>query len=202
MDMEPTSTDTPAAINSRWFSGCAIAGIVLAALMAFAAWSLTRLEKGLDGYGQLEQAGASGSAAEPLGPGATARYEDGLEITVSPPRAEADGTYAFSVIYENGTGKELRPGGESFDDSVSELGPAPLVVRPGRSLDDYVTDYDLTWLDQEKSASVLMPPLAGGEKRTVPVRIKPTRAGIPVTVEVDPPDAGYREAANFQLTVG
>jgi hypothetical protein len=202
METNPASTDRAAASDSRWASGCAVAAIACTALLAFGAWALADIEKGLDGYGQMEQDGASGSVADPLGPGATARYEDGLEVTVSPPHAEGGGTYAFSVTYANGSDAELLPGGDSSDGSVSGYGDAPLVVRPGRPLDDYVSDYDLTWLNQEKAASALMPPLAEGEERTVPVRIKPTRAGIPVTVEVAVPDAGYREAAYFQLTAG
>ncbi|MGW0885716.1 hypothetical protein [Streptomyces sp. NPDC002671] len=203
MDTDSTSPDTAAAGDMRWFSGCAIAAVVLAVVVAFGACALEDVEKGLDGYGQLEeQDGASGSVADPLGPGATARYEDGLKITVSAPRAEADGTYAISVTYDNGTDEELHPGGESFDGSVSELGPAPLVVRPGKSLDNYVTDYDLTVLDRGSVAAMLWSPLAGGDQRTVLVRFKPTQAGIPVTVEVAPPDAGYRETAYFQLTAG
>ncbi|MER5852934.1 hypothetical protein ABT126_39730 [Streptomyces sp. NPDC002012] len=166
------------AMNSA--AGCVIAGLVLAVLIALGVWALAAFEKGLDGYGQLEQAGASGSGADPLGPGATARYEDGLEGTVSLPRPEADGTYSLTVTYENGTDEELRPGGESFDRGVSGIGSAPLVVRPGKSLDDHVTDYGLTWLDREKSASVLMPPLGEDEKRIVPVRIKPTRKGTSI----------------------
>ncbi|MEV5880742.1 hypothetical protein AB0L75_42540 [Streptomyces sp. NPDC052101] len=202
MDTDTPSSNTAAAGDTRRSSCCAFAAIVLAGLVAFGAWALANVEKGLDGYGQLEQDGPSGSATEPLGPGATAQYEDGLKVTVSAPHAETDGTYAFSVTYDNGTDRELRPGGESFDGSFSDLGPAPLVVRPGRPLDDYVADYGLTLVDPQRSASVLMPSLGKGDKRTVPVRIQPTRAGIPVTVEVAPPDAGYRETAYFQLSAG
>ncbi|WP_079148495.1 hypothetical protein [Streptomyces agglomeratus] len=199
MDTEITTPDTPTTGSTRWFNGCAIAVLVLAVLVVAGAWALAEFEKGLDGYGQLEQAGASGSVADPLGPGSTARYEDGLRVTVSPARREADGTYSLTVTYENDTDEEQHLGGESFEGSVSGIGSAPLVVRPGTSLDDYGTDYSLSWLNREKSAATLMPPLAEDDKRTVPVRIKPTRAGIPVTVEVDPPNAGYRETAYFQL---
>ncbi|WP_146075677.1 hypothetical protein [Streptomyces sp. Ru62] len=121
---------------------------------------------------------------------------------MSPPVAKGDGTHTFSVTYENGTDAEVLPGGPSLEDSVSEIGPAALVVRPGRSFDDYVTDYDLDWLNDQAAASDLVPPLAEGEKRAVPVHVKPTRAGVPVTVEVAVPDTGYRATAYFQLTVG
>ncbi|MFI0812998.1 hypothetical protein [Streptomyces echinatus] len=201
MDISSASSDDTAG-STRWFGGCAIAGILLAGLVVFGAYELENVEKGLDGYGQMEQAGPSGSVADPLAPGATARFEDGLKITVSPPVPTAEGTYAFSVTYENGTDTEVLPGGQSLRGSVSEIGPAPLVVRPGGSLDDYVTDYDLDWLNREAAASELMPSLAEGGKRTIPVTIRPTRAGIPVTVEVAVPDAGYRETAYFQLTAG
>ncbi|MFF5536350.1 hypothetical protein ACFY71_28360 [Streptomyces cinerochromogenes] len=202
MDMNPASAQSEAASSTRWLSGCAIALIILTALVAFGAYALENIEKGLDGYGQMEQEGPSGSVADPLGPGETARYEDGLKVTVSQPVAKANGSYVFLVTYDNGTDTEVFPGGRSLEGSVSGIGPAPLVVRAGRSLDDYVTDYDLTWLNRDTSAAELVPPLAEGEKRTIPVRIKPTRAGVPVTVEVAVPDASYRETAYFQLTVG
>ncbi|QTE02944.1 hypothetical protein [Streptomyces cyanogenus] len=197
-DSTPAAPTTPS--GPRWITGCTFAAIAVVALLAYGAMALDNLQKGMDGYGQMEQDGPSGNEFEPLGPGETARYEDGLDVTVSTPHPEAGGVYTFSVTYENGTDDELLPGGDSAEDSVLEYGPAPLVVRPGKPRDDYVSDYDLTVLDREKTASLLLPPLAEGEKRTVPVRIKPTRAGIPVTVEVAVPDAGYRETAYFQLT--
>ncbi|WP_411102997.1 hypothetical protein [Streptomyces sp. cmx-4-9] len=201
MEPNPTPTDAPTADLPRWFSGCAIAAAALIALTVLGAWALDEFEKGLDGYGQLEQSGPSGSVADPLGPGATARYEDDLRVTVSRPRPESDGTYSLTVTYENGTDGELHPGGESSDAGVSEYGPAPLVVRAGRSLDDYASGYSLTWLNQQESAAALMPPLGPDKKRTVTVRIKPSGKGIPITVEVDPPTAGFRETAHFQLTL-
>jgi hypothetical protein len=200
METSPAPTSPTPTRTSRWPTCCAIALLVLTVLAGLGAWALAELEKGLDGYGQLEQGGASGSVADPLGPDATARYEDGLKITVSAPRREADGTYGFTITYDNGTDEELHLGGESVQGSVSTIGPAPLVVRAGRSLDDYVTDYDLTWLNEEAAALALMPPLAPDDERTIPVHISVTRRGIPVTVEVDVPAAGYRETAYFQIT--
>ncbi|MFG2988025.1 hypothetical protein ACGFZK_01715 [Streptomyces sp. NPDC048257] len=201
MDTDQTPTDTPTADKPRWFNGCAIAVAVLAVLAMLGAWALAEFEKGLDGYGQLEQSGPAGHVADPLGPGATARYEDGLKVTVSRPRPEADGTYGLTVTYENDTDEELRPGGDSPDAGASEYGPAPLVVRAGKSLDHYASGYSLSWPNQRESAAALMAPLGAGKKRTVPVRIKPSGKGIPVTVEVDPPSAGFRETAYFQLTL-
>ncbi|MGW6982234.1 hypothetical protein ACWGE1_22820 [Streptomyces sp. NPDC054932] len=203
MDTDPAPTDTPTADKPRRFNGCAVAAAVLVVLAVLGAWALAEFEKGLDGYGQLEQSGPAGHVADPLGPGATARYEDGLKVTVSRPRPEADGTYSLTVTYENDTDEELRPGGESSVDSVSEHGPAPLVVRAGRSLDDHTSGFSLNWLNSRESAAALMPPLGTDKKRTVPVRIRPSTdaKGIPVTVEVDPPEAGYRETAYFELTL-
>ncbi|MEU9798934.1 hypothetical protein [Streptomyces sp. NPDC051000] len=210
MDTNPAPTDTPTGTATdntpttdtpRWFSGCAIAVVVLTVLVIAGAWALAEFEKGLDGYGQLEQSGPSGYVADPLGPGATARYEDGLKVTVSPPRPESDGTYSLTVTYENDTDEELRLGGDSSDDGVSEYGPAPLVVRAGKSLDDHTSGYSLNWLNQRESAAALMPALGTDKKRTIPVRVKPTKRGVPVTVEVDPPAAGFRETAYFQLTL-
>ncbi|GAA4949883.1 hypothetical protein GCM10023238_15230 [Streptomyces heliomycini] len=63
---------------------------LLLGLLAWGAWALDEFEKGLDGAGQLEQSGALGDRRDPLGPGATARYEDGLKVTVGPPRREPD----------------------------------------------------------------------------------------------------------------
>ncbi|MFF5970525.1 hypothetical protein ACFY7C_03260 [Streptomyces sp. NPDC012769] len=213
-DVTPASTDAPAPApapaeaaaprDSRWPVGCAVAMIVGFVLFVLGALALTEFEKGLDGDGQLEQAGASGSFAEPLGPGATARYEDGLKITVSAPRPDAGGrTYAFTVTYENDTDEVIHPGGDSLDGSVSTstYGQAPLVVRAGESRRDDAAGYGLDWPDWRATATALMPPLGEGETRTVPVRIQPTRKGIPVTVQIAPPDPGYRETAHFQLTL-
>ncbi|MFD9412320.1 hypothetical protein ACFWBN_35680 [Streptomyces sp. NPDC059989] len=201
MDTAPTPAETPAADTPRWFKGCAIAGAVLTVLVVLGAWALAEFEKGLDGYGQLEQSGPSGSVADPLGPGATARYEDGLRVTVSRPRPESDGSYSLTVTYQNDTDEVLRPGGDSLDAAVSGLGSAPLVVRAGRSLDDYASGYSLHWQNRGESAAALMPPLGVEKKRTVPLRVKPSMKGVPVTVEVRPPAAGYRETAHFQLTL-
>ncbi|MFG2341143.1 hypothetical protein [Streptomyces yangpuensis] len=201
MDTDPTPTDTPTADTPRWFKGCAIAALCLLGLAGLGAWALAEFEKGLDGYGQLEQSGPSGSVADPLGPGATARYEDGLKITVSRPRAEPDGTYSLTVTYDNDTDEELRPGGASADSAVSSYGDAPLAVRAGRSLDDSASGYSLNWLNSDESTAALMPPLGADRKRTVPVRVRPSTKGVPVTVEVQPPTAGFRETAYFQLTL-
>ncbi|MER5777479.1 hypothetical protein ABT144_24965 [Streptomyces sp. NPDC002039] len=201
MDTDQTPTSTPTADSPRGFNGCAIAVVILTGLVVLGAWALAEFEKGFDGYGQLEQSGPSGSVADPLGPGATARYEDGLKVTVSRPRAESDGSYSLTVTYDNDTDEELRPGGESLDSAVSESGLAPLVVRAGESLDDYVSEYSVTWSNRREAAAALMPPLGTEKKRTVPVRVKPSRKGIPVTVEVDPPTADFRETAHFQFTL-
>ncbi|MGW6615698.1 hypothetical protein ACWGA0_19935 [Streptomyces erythrochromogenes] len=200
-DKDPTPTDTPPADGQRWFNGCAIAVLVLLGLAGLGAWALADLEKGLDGYGQLEQSGPSGSVADPLGPGAAARYEDGLKVTVSRPRAEPDGTYSLTVTYENDTDEELRPGGDSPADAASEYGPAPLVVRAGRSLDDHASGYGMDWVNSREAGAALVPPLGTDRKRRVAVRVRPSAKGIPVTVEVDPPSAGHRETAHFQLTL-
>ncbi|MFF6995746.1 hypothetical protein ACFY93_12395 [Streptomyces sp. NPDC008313] len=199
MDTDSDRTDA-APVKSGCFTGCAIGMLVLTVLVALGAWQLGELEKGLDGYGQLEQSGASGSVADPLGPGATARYEDGLKVTVSPPRRGADGSYNWTVTYDNGTDEELLPGGDSADDSVSELGSAPLTVRAGESLDDY-SEYDLTWVNRQESARLLMEPLGEGETRSIPVAVTPIERGIPVTIEVAPPGAGDHETAYFQVTL-
>ncbi|MFD5619702.1 hypothetical protein [Streptomyces yangpuensis] len=201
MDTDRTPADTPTPDTPRWLKGCAIAALGLLGLVGLGAWAIAELEKGLDGYGQLEQSGPSGSVADPLGPGATARYEDGLKITVSRPRAEPDGTYSLTVTYDNDTDEELRPGGDSAASAVSSYGDAPLAVRAGGSLDDSASGYSLNWLNSDESAAALMPPLGADRKRTVPVRVRPSTKGVPVTVEVEPPTAGFRETAYFRLTL-
>ncbi|MFE7460485.1 hypothetical protein [Streptomyces sp. NPDC057554] len=197
MDTEEATTAAktpPAADGSRWFYGCSIAVVALFALFALAAHAVTEFEKSLDGDGQMEQPGRSGSAYEPLGPGATARYEDGLRVTVSRPEAHDDGTYSLAVTYENGTDEELALDGDPYS--------TPLAVRAGEAHDEYATGYTVRQLDGDKAAAALAPPLAEDDERTVPILLKPSRKGIPVTVEVTPPDTGYRETAHFQLTLG
>ncbi|MFI1225600.1 MULTISPECIES: hypothetical protein [unclassified Streptomyces] len=196
MDTEAaaTATDTSPAAGSRGFYGCAIALIAFFALIALGAHALTEFEKGLDGDGQMEQPGSSGSAYQPLGPGMTARYEDGLWVTVSHAQPHDDGTYSVTVTFKNGTDEELRLGEEAF--------PGTLDVEPGESGQDYAPGYDVNWLNREESASALVPPLPEDDERTAPVRLKPARKGAPVTLEVTPPDAGYRETAHLQLTLG
>ncbi|MET8562731.1 hypothetical protein ABZV75_19800 [Streptomyces flaveolus] len=138
MEMDRPSTDTVAAGSTRWFGGCALSAIIIAALVACGAYAVEDLEQGLDGYGQMERAGRSG----------------------------------------------------------------PLVVRPGKSLDDYVTDYDpgLT-----ASPHIRLRPGATAHGGREAHSTRPRQAdpgGVPVTVEVAVPGAGYRETAYFQLTVG
>ncbi|MDH6228861.1 hypothetical protein [Streptomyces sp. MJP52] len=201
MNTEQAPGGTPTADTPRWSKGCSIAVFVLLGLTGLGAWGLAELEKGLDGYGQLEQGGPAGSVADPLGPGATARYEDGLKVTVSRPRPEPDGTYGLTVTYDNGTDGTVRPIGDSPGTGVSEYGPAPLVVRAGRSLDDHSSGVTPSWLNSEEVAAALVPPLGPDRRRTVPVRIKPNGEGVTVTVEVAPPTASFRETAYFQLTL-
>ncbi|MFI7239876.1 hypothetical protein [Streptomyces cyaneofuscatus] len=199
MDTEEATTaaETPPADGSRRFSGCSIAVIALFALFALfalGAHAVTEFEKSLDGDGQMERPGLSGSAYEPLGPGATVRYEDGLRVTVSRPQAHDDGTYSLTVTYGNGTDEELTLDGDSYS--------ASLVVRAGEARDDYATAYTVQHLEDAKSAAALTTPLAEGDERVVPVRLKPSRKGIPVTVEVSTPTPGSRDTAHFQLTLG
>ncbi|QFX86290.1 hypothetical protein GEV49_20735 [Streptomyces sp. SYP-A7193] len=178
--------------------GCLVAFFVLTLLVVLGARALDDFEKSLDGDGQLEQVGASGSVADPLSPGLVARYEDGLNVTVDPPQRKPDGTYSFTVTYDNGTDEKILPGGESVEDSVNEWAPAHLTVRAGESLDDY-SEYNLKWLNEQESAFLLVLPLDAGETRSIPVTVQPSERGIPVTVEVAPPDDGYRSTAYFQF---
>ncbi|MFD7062821.1 hypothetical protein [Streptomyces sp. NPDC059906] len=200
MDTDSASTPASTGENKGCVTGCTLVLLFLTLLVAAGAWALDELDKSLDGDGQLEQTGASGSVADPLSAGVVARYEDGLNVTVDPPQRESDGTYSFTVTYDNGTDEKILPGGESVEDSISELGPAHLTVRAGESLDDY-SEYTLTWLNQQESAFLLILPLDAGETRSIPVTVQPSERGIPVTVEVAPPDDGYRSTAYFHLVL-
>ncbi|MER6779964.1 MULTISPECIES: hypothetical protein [unclassified Streptomyces] len=198
MDTDPT----PAAAtttSSRGFTGCAVALLVVTVLALLGAAALAGLEKSLQGGGHLDNDSPSGSVADPLAPGATARYIDDLEVTVSRPRREATGAYRFTITYANGTDESLNPGGESEKTSVSTIADAPVVVRAGKSSDHYPSGSTLTWLNEDEAASALVPPLRKGGKRTVQVRVVPGSRGTPVTVEVHPPSANYRETAYWQF---
>ncbi|MGW4039382.1 hypothetical protein ACWEIM_24410 [Streptomyces sp. NPDC004778] len=196
MDTEEATTaaETSPAASPRGFYGCVIALIVFFTLIALGTHAVTEFEKGLDGDGQLEQPGLSGSMSQPLGPGTTARYEDGLRVTVSRPERHDDGTYGVTVTFKNGTDDELRLGDEEFSGTLD--------VEPGESGEDYAPGDDVSWLNWDEVASALAPPLPEGDERTVPVRLKPERKGAPVTLEVTPPHPGYRETVYFQLTLG
>ncbi|MEU8924379.1 hypothetical protein AB0D10_26135 [Kitasatospora sp. NPDC048545] len=199
MDTDSTPTNPPAPGSPRWAGGCGIAVAVLTALVVLGSVALGEFEKGLTGYGHLE--GTSGSDAEPLRPGATARYDDGLTITVSAPHREPDNTYGFTVTYDNGTDEELRPGGTPPDTGVGVSGFAPIVVRGGKPRSPDIPGWGVTVLDRAGTESALTPPLGKDRKRTVPVRIKPDKEGGFVTVKVTPQSAGYRDAAYWQFTL-
>ncbi|GAA2470086.1 hypothetical protein GCM10010406_02010 [Streptomyces thermolineatus] len=190
----------------RWAcAGCSAVLVVLAVVVALVARGIAELEKGLDGYGQLEKADEPyGSVYDPLGPGGTARYEDGLEVTVGEPRREPDGAaYRFTVTYRNGADEPLNMGGDSVWDSVSEYGSAPLVVRAGKpGDDDERPDPEGTgrWLNQEEAGTRLLRPLGRGDRLTVVVRVAGGTKGMPVAVEVEPSsDPYYRDTAHWEL---
>ncbi|MEY7974888.1 hypothetical protein AB8O53_00820 [Streptomyces pilosus] len=46
---------------------------------------------------------------------------------------------------------------------------------------------------------MLARPLGAGETREVPLRVRPSRRGIPATVIVGWPDGTYRDEAYFRL---
>ncbi|MFB8138716.1 hypothetical protein [Streptomyces parvus] len=142
----------------------------------------------------MEQPGLSGSVSQPLGPGATARYEGGLWVTVGRPERHDDGTYGVTVTFKNGTDEELHLGEETFSETLD--------VESGESGEDYAPGHHVTWLNRDETASALAPPLPECEERTVPVTLEPAREGAPITLEVPPPHPGYRETAHFQLTLG
>ncbi|MET8544489.1 hypothetical protein ABZW03_28180 [Kitasatospora sp. NPDC004799] len=204
----PQPSDSP-----RWATGCGIGLAVLTALVVLGAVALAKFEDSLTQHGYVK---GPGTVVEPLHAGGTARYDDGLRITVSPPRREPDNSFSFTITYDNGTGEELRPGGTSPDTGLGTTGgSAPVVVRSGKALDSGtpsptpassagpgpapVPAPGVTFLDRAVSVTALTPPLGTEQKRTVPVRVKPDRAGGPVTVEVAPKSPGFRDTAYWQF---
>ncbi|MER7844157.1 hypothetical protein ABTZ03_09430 [Kitasatospora sp. NPDC096077] len=217
MDMQPAPAHPPTSAGTHWATITGIVVTLLTATVVVVGMVLARFADGLTQHGNLKD--HSGSAVEPLRPGATAHYDDGLTITVSRPQRQPDGSYRLTVTYDNGTGKELRPGGASPDTGVgSSGGSAPLVVRAGKAFDSGLPSPsssssasssvgagplpDVTVLDRTELVTAPMPPLGGDQKRTVPVHFKPGTGMGPVTVEVAPSSPGYREHAYWQFDLG
>ncbi|MFF2545733.1 hypothetical protein ACFVUY_24585 [Kitasatospora sp. NPDC058063] len=211
MDTNAAPAHPRPSVDPRWATGCGIAVALLTALVVVGAMVLAEFEDSLTQHGYVK---GPGTVVEPLGAGGTARYDDGLRITVSPPHREPDNSYSFTITYDNGTGRELRPGGTSPDTGLGTTGAsAPVVVRPGKALDSGVPSPTaapgaghapvpapgMTFLDGAASVTALTPPLGTEQKRTVPVRVKPDREGGPVTVEVAPKSPGYRDTAYWQF---
>ncbi|MFB7125109.1 hypothetical protein [Kitasatospora sp. NPDC056273] len=203
----PRPSDTP-----RWATVLGAALAVLTALVVLGAMALAKFEDSLTQHGYVK---GPGTVVEPLRAGGTARYDDGLGITVGPPRREPDGSYSFTITYDNGTGEELRPGGTSPDTGVGTTGgSAAVVVRAGKAIDSGPLSTpsafgsapapaaSMTFLDQATTVTALTPPLGTEQKRTVPVRVKPDKAGGPVTVEVAPKSPGFRDTAYWQFDLG
>ncbi|GGV53946.1 hypothetical protein GCM10010293_67510 [Streptomyces griseoflavus] len=61
-----------------------------------------RSYRGPHGYGLVSRSGSRQGALGVFHRLRGRRYEDGLKVTVGPPRREADGTYGLTVTYENG----------------------------------------------------------------------------------------------------
>ncbi|MFI0864622.1 hypothetical protein ACH4RA_31000 [Streptomyces smyrnaeus] len=198
---------------SGWEIGCLVALLTGIGLFILGALLLAELEKGLDGYGQIEgdADGTTASVAAPLAAGATARYEDGLSVTVGEAErvaGAARGTYRFTVTYENDAHGELRIGARDAVANVSEYGDAPLVVRAGDSLDDTSLDGSTSdWHNSRAVGRKLSEPLGEDESVTVPVRVT-VRPGdghqAPLTVAVLPGgehSTVHRDTAYWEMTL-
>ncbi|MGW7585658.1 hypothetical protein ACWGKU_31915 [Kitasatospora sp. NPDC054768] len=211
MDTNAAPTAPRPSVNPRWATGCGIALALLTALVVLGAMALAKFEDSLTQHGYVK---GPGTVVEPLHAGGTARYDDGLRITVSPPHREPDNSYSFTITYDNRTGKELRPGGTSPATGVGTTrGSAPVVVRAGKAIDSGspsatpassagpapVPAPGMTVLDVAASVTALTPPLDTEQHRTVPVRVKPDKDGGPATVEVAPKSPGYRDIAYWQF---
>ncbi|MFF4948406.1 hypothetical protein [Streptomyces chattanoogensis] len=178
-------------------SGCAIAGIVLTGVVLLGILALAWVVESVKDPRRLE-------TDSPLGPGGTAEYADGLRVTVSTPSRQPDGSYRFTITYDNDTDEPIRPIGDSEDGGVSqyEISHDPLIVRAGKVYGtDAAAPGDINWANDEQVARKLLPPLEEGESVTVPIHITDAKRGTPVTVEVEPPSAGYREGANWEFTL-
>ncbi|MFG2142255.1 hypothetical protein [Streptomyces sp. NPDC048650] len=177
--------------------GCAIAGIVLACLLLLGLVALDWLEDSVKDPRRLESDSSSS-----LGPGETAEYADGLRVTVSVPSKASDGSYRFTITYDNDTDEPIRPIGDS-EDGVSQydISHAPLIVRAGKLYDDDADPADINWANDEQAARKLLPSLEEGESVAVPIHVTDARRGTPVTVEVQPPSAGYRPGAGWEFTL-
>ncbi|MFG2910438.1 hypothetical protein ACGF13_36000 [Kitasatospora sp. NPDC048286] len=210
MDTNAAPSHPQPSANPRWATIC---GIVLALLTALAVLGATALAKFEDSLTQHGYVKGPGTVVEPQRAGGTVRYDDGLRITVSPPHREPDNSYSFTITYDNGTDRELRPGGTSPTTGLGTTGgSAPVVVRAGKAIDSGTPSPTsgaapafapgMTFLDRSESFTALTPPLGTEQKRTVPVRVKPDRDGGPVTVEVAPKSPGYRDTAYWQFDLG
>ena len=201
-DSSAEQTAQTAKQDSTWATCCGVVTVVLVLLLGLGAWGVSELEKGLDGYGQVESGdtGPDGSVADPFGPGGSARYEDGLDITVDEGRGEQDGRVRhFNLTFENGTDDTVQLGGTTNGDDVYEA----LDVRAGRPLDDNGPDDGSTsdWLGSEEALDALRAPLRADETRTVPLRVTGDTKGMAITVEVMPQDDEYRDTVYWHLTL-
>ncbi|MFE7043421.1 hypothetical protein ACFU9X_29470 [Streptomyces atratus] len=184
------------AARSGTSRGCAIAGIVLACLVLLGLVALDWLEDSVKDPRRLESDSS-------LGPGETAEYADGLRVTVSVPSKEPDGSYRFTITYDNDTDEPIRPIGDS-EDGVSQydISHDPLIVRAGKLYDGDAADpADINWANDEQVARKLLPSLEEGESVTVPIHVTDAKRGTPVTVEVEPQSAGYRPGAGWEFTL-
>ncbi|MFD3513802.1 hypothetical protein [Streptomyces sp. NPDC058657] len=184
------------AARSGASKGCAIAGVVLACLALLGLVALDRLADSMKDPRRLESSSS-------LVPGQTAEYADGLRITASEPTQEPDGSYRFTLTYDNGTDEPIRPIGDS-EDGVSQydISHDPLIVRAGTRYGGDAAAVDINWANDAQVARELLPPLEPGENVTVPIHVTGARRGTPVTVEVEPQSAGYRPGASWEFTLG
>ncbi|MFG3253892.1 hypothetical protein [Streptomyces sp. NPDC048172] len=205
MTMEETAdgpvTGAATGGDSKWTVGCAVALTIVTVLAALGAIALQEFEKGLDGTGQVEAAGGpDGSVADPFAAGDTARYEDGLKVTVGDAERGSGGVHRFTVTFENGTDDPL-PLGETGSYAADGL----LGVCAGEPLDDCTPDdaRDVDWVNSESVTARFQGELKPGDSLTVPLRLKGDGEGTqPVTVETTPYSASYRDTVYWRLDLG
>ncbi|GAA2084953.1 hypothetical protein GCM10009801_46410 [Streptomyces albiaxialis] len=199
--MDETADKALTGGDGKWTVGCAVALTILTVLAGLGAVALREFEQGLDGTGQIETSdGPDGSVTEPFTSGATARYEDGLKVTVGDAEKGRGGVHTFAVTFENGTDEPL-----PLDDTGSYAADGLLDVCEGDPRDDCAPGdaRDVTWLNAESVTARLTGTLDPGESRTVPLRIEGDGEGAqPVTVETTPYSASHRDTVYWRLDIG
>ena len=188
--------------DARWTVGCVVALTILTVLAGLGAVVLQEFEEGLDGTGQIESADGApdGSVADPFSAGDTARYEDGLQVTVGDVARMRGGARHVTVTFENGTDEPL-----PLESGQGMQHDRLLDVCAGEPLDDCAPDdaRDVTWVNADAATAELHGRLAPGDSLTVPVQVQGDGHGTqPVTLASTPYSASDRDTVYWRFDIG